>query len=243
MRFAPQALTLGVLSVLALMLSGETAVLAQSDPGEIHGLKLGLSATAMTLEGWGQLACGSNGGPPRHEINAWSEFGECPAEPNGLHEVTARFDDEEEYVAKALGQPLYPAERSGTRVAGHPVILSALFDDAGTLRAIRMVSDPSATPAERRMAHLLGVAVINRYGPEGWDCTDIPPREGESAVGGVFIKQRCQRATPERIMTVETRFLREPGQHDVDPRTRDYTRGEFESWTRFELYDPAYRAP
>jgi len=43
-------------------------------------------------------------------------------------------------------------------------------------------------------------------------------------------------------MTVETHFLRAPGQRDIDPQTREYTRGEFESWTRFELYDPSYRA-
>ena len=241
MKLSSKAQTLGAVAALALMLSGGTAVQAQSDPAEIHGLKLGLSAATMTLEGWGQLACGSDGGPPRHEIDTWSEFGECRTEPNGLHEVAARFDDEEEYVAKALGQPLYPAERSGTRVAGHPVTLSALFDDNGTLRGIRMISDPSATPAERRMAHLLGVAVFNRYGPEGWNCTDLPRREGESDVGGVFIKQRCQKTTPERTITVETHFLREPGQRDIDPQTHESTRGEFESWTRFELYDPSYR--
>jgi hypothetical protein len=194
----------------------------------------------MTLDSWGELACGSNGGPPRRELDAWSDFKTCPPEPNGLHEVAARFDDEDEYVAKALGEP---AEHSGTRVAGHPVVLSALFDDGGILRGIRMVSDPRATPAERRMAHLLGVAVINRYGADGWTCTDLPPAEGESAVGGVFIKQRCAKTTPERALIVETHFLRKPGQHDVDPATHDYTHGEFESWSRFELLDPDYRKP
>jgi len=42
---------------------------------------------------------------------------------------------------------------------------------------------------------------------------------------------------------VETHFLRKPGQHDIDPETREYTQGEFESWTRFELFDPTYRKP
>ena len=211
-----------------------------SDPGEVHGLALGLNAQTMTLDGWGELACGSNGGPARQVLDAWSDFKKCPPEPNGLHEVAARFDDEDEYVAKALGEE---AEHSGTRVAGHPVVLSALFDDGGILRGIRMVSDPRATPAERRMAHLLGVAVINRYGADGWTCTDLPPAEGESAVGGVFIKQRCAKTIPGRALTVETHFLRKPGQHDIDPETHDYTHGAFESWTRFELFDPDYRKP
>jgi len=214
-----------------------------SDPGEIHGLKLGLEANAMSLDGWGELACGSNGGPPRQKLGAWAEYGKCPAEPNGLHEVAARFDDEAEYVGKAIDDPLYAAQRTGTRVAGHPVILSALFDDGGVLRSIRMVSDPRAAPPERRMAHLLRIAIINHYGPAGWTCTDLPAAVGETPVGGVFIKQRCEKATPEKAMTLETHFLRLPGQHDVDPDTHEYTQGQYESAVRFELRDPGFRKP
>ena len=213
------------------------------DPGEIHGLKLGLKAQAMTLDGWGELACGSNGGPPRQKLGSWSDFGKCRPEPSGLHEVAARFDDEAEFVGKAIDDPPYAAQHVGTRVAGHPVILSALFDDGGTLRGIRIISDPRASPIERRMAHLLRVAVINHYGPNDWTCTDMAPAEGETPVGGIFIKQRCEKTTPERAMTVETHFLRMPGQHDIDPETHEYTQGQYESWTRFELFDPDDRKP
>jgi hypothetical protein len=231
----------GVAMVLATAATVGGFAQTPSNEGEIHGLRLGLRAATMTLAGWGQLACGSNGGPPRQDLDTWAGFKKCPPEASGLHEVAARFDDEAEYVAKALGVPADAAGRIGTRVAGHPVVLSALFDDDGILRGIRMVSDPRAAPVERRMAHLLGVAVINRYGAEGWTCADLPPAEGESAVGGVFIKRRCEKALPGRALTVETHFLRKPGQHDIDPETGEYTHGEFESWTRFELFDPSYR--
>jgi hypothetical protein len=228
--------------MLAIVASGAAAQTAH-DFGEIHGLKLGLDAQSMTLDGWGELACGSNGGPPRQKLGAWSEFRKCAPEPSGLREVAARFDDEAEYIGKAIGDPLYAAQRTGTRVAGHPVILSALFDDGGVLREIRMVSDPRGTPVERRMAHLLRLAVMNHYGPDGWRCTDMPAADGETPVGGVFVKQRCEKTTPERAMTVEAHFLRQAGQHDIDPETHEYTQGQFESWTRFELSDPAYRKP
>jgi hypothetical protein len=222
-----------------------TVAVAQTagDPGEVHGLKFGLNAQSMTLDGWGELACGSNGGPPRQKLGVWHEFGKCPGEANGLHEVVARFDDEAEYVGKAIGDPLYAAQNTGTRVAGHPVILSALFDDGSILRGIRMVSDPRAAPPERRMAHLLRIAIVNHYGPSGWDCSDLPAAEGETPVGGVFIKQRCEKITPERAMTLETHFLRKPGQHDIDPDTHEYTQGQYESSVRFELLDPGYRKP
>jgi hypothetical protein len=242
---ADEAVRFFICAVAALAIAGASSARAQtlSDPGEIHGLRLGLQARAMTLDGWGELACGSNGGPPRQEVDAWSDFKTCPPEKNGLREVAARFDDEDEYVAKALGEPAYAAQRIGTRVAGHPVVLSALFDDGGILRGVRMVSDPRASPVERRMAHLLGVAVINRYGTDGWTCTDLPPAQGESAVGGVFIKQRCDKMVPGRALSVDTHFLRKPGQHDVDPDTHEYTQGAYESWVRFELFDPNYRKP
>jgi hypothetical protein len=208
------------------------------DPGEIHGLRLGLQAQAMTLDGWSELACGSNGGPPRQSLDAWSDFAKCAPEASGLHEIAARFDDEAEYVAKAMGNP--DAAEAGTRVAGHPVILSALFDDGGTLRGIRMISDPRATELERRMAHLLGVAVMMHYGRDGWTCTDLPPAAGETPVGGIFIKSRCEKAIDGKALSVETHFLRKPGEHDIDPETHDYTKGQFESLTRFEM-DADYR--
>ena len=74
------------------------------------------------------------------------------------------------------------------------------------------------------MAHLLRLAIFDRYDPEGWACTDFPPAVGETPVGGIFVKQRCEKATPERHLLVETRLLRKPGQSDVDPMTGEYSR-------------------
>ncbi len=228
-------------ALMAMLASAPAQAQGRSDPGEIRGLKLGLKAQSMSLDGFGDLACGSNGGPPRQKLDDWSDFAKCRPEPNGLYEVAARFDDEDEYVGKAIDEPRYAQGRTGTRVAGHPVILSALFDRDGVLRGLRFISDPRAAPHERRMAHLLRLAVINRYEPDGWTCTDFPPAAGESPVGGVFIKQRCEKATSERHLSVETRFLRKPGQSDNDPVTGEYRPGAFESSTRFEIFDPKYR--
>ena len=188
----------------------------------------------MSLTGFGELACGSNGGPPRQKLEEWSDFAKCRPEDNNLYEVYARFDDEDEYIGKAIEEPRYARGKTGTRVAGHPVILSALFDRDGVLRGLRFITDPRAAPHERRMAHMLRLAVINRYEPDGWSCTDFPPT-------GVFIKQRCEKATPERHLMVETRFLRKPGQSDNDPVTGEYRPGAFESSTRFEIFDPRFR--
>jgi hypothetical protein len=214
---------------------------ARPDPGEIRGLKLGLNAQSMTLDGFGELACGSNGGPPRQGLDHWSKFGKCRPEQSGLFEVYARFDDEDEYIGKAIEEPRYARGRTGTQVAGHPVILSALFDPDGVLRVLRFVTDPRAASHERRMAHMFRLAVINRYGPDGWTCTDFPPAAGETPVGGVFLKRRCEKLTPDRALMVEAHLLRKPGQNDIDPITGEPRPGAFESWTRFEIFDPSYK--
>ena len=231
-------------AVLAMLSLAPANAQPQRDPGEIHGLKLGLKAAEMSTDTFGDLACGSNGGPPRQAIDEWADFGKCRPEPSGLYEVYARFDDQQEYVGRAIDDPLYAQGRIGTRVAGHPVILSVLFDRDGILRGIRMVSDPRASITERRMAHMLRIAVINRYEPDGWTCTDLPPAAGETPVGGgVFIKQRCEKHAAERDLMVEAHFLRKPGQSELDPATGEPTSGQFESWTRFEIIDPNYKRP
>jgi len=219
------------------------SVAAQSqshdDQGEIRRLRLGLNAQSMSTEGYGEFACGSNGGPPRQRLDDWGGFRQCRPEESGLREVYVRFDDTDEYIGRAISDPLYAAQRTGTRVAGHPVILSVLFDDDGMLRGIRFVSDPRGDPGARRMAHLLRLAVINHYDPAGWTCTDLPAAAGETPVGGVFLKQRCEKTSATRHLMVEAHFLRKPGQSDIDANG-EYTQGQFESWTRFELFDPVY---
>jgi hypothetical protein len=233
-----------LVALAALCVTAVTNAQPRRDPGEIHGLKLGLKADEMSTDTFGDLACGSNGGPPRQPIDDWNGFRKCRPEPSGLYEVNARFDDEQEYIGRAIDDPLYAQGRVGTRVAGHPVILSVLFDKDGVLRGIRMVSDPRASVTDRRMAHMLRLAVINRYDPDGWICTNLPPAPGETPVGGgVFIKQRCDKRTAERNLFLEAHFLRKPGQSEVDPATGEPTTGQFESWTRFELMDPNYKMP
>jgi hypothetical protein len=238
----PYGIVLAALA--ALCISGPAYAQPQRDPGEIHGLKLGLKADEMSTDTFGDLACGSNGGPPRQAINDWSDFRKCRPEPSGLHEVNVRFDDQQDYIGRAIDDPMYAQGRIGTRVAGHPVILSVLFDRDGVLRGIRMISDPRGSIMERRMAHMLRLAIINRYEPDSWNCIDFPPAAGETPVGGgVFIKQRCEKRTAERDLDVEAHFLRKPGQSDVNPTTGETTTGQFESWTRFELMDPNYKKP
>jgi hypothetical protein len=231
--------------VTALALAAAVALatsVAQAQPaeqGELRGLKLGQRATVMATEKFGEFACGSNGSGPREPLTGWADFAKCRPEASGLREVYVRYDDRAEYQARAANDLLLAERLAGTKVAGHPVILSMLFDDGGVARGIRIVTDPRASPSERRLAHLLRLRIVERYGSEDWTCVDLPREPGESAVGNIFLKRNCEKVQPGRKIIMQERLLRKPGQSDFDPVTQEHTPGLFESSTRVEILDPA----
>ena len=202
---------------------------------EVWDLKLGTPATALP-SGFGEYACGTNGGPPSQPLSGWGDFGRCRPEPSGLHEVYFRYDDELEYWAKANDLPTEIERYSGTKVYDFPVVLSALFDEAGTLAGLRIVSDPRDSTRSRDEAYTLRNFLTARFGRDGWNCTDLPPAEGEEPVGRTFIKQNCQKNLDGPALAVmQTRYFRKKGQYQFDPHSSKETKGEFESTVHFEL--------
>jgi len=67
------------------------------------------------------------------------------------------------------------------------------------------------------MAHMLRLAVINRYQPKRMTCTDFGGRGRNAGRRRSSSSSAARKATPERRLMVETRFLRKPGQSDIDP--------------------------
>jgi hypothetical protein len=202
---------------------------------EVWDLKLGTPAAALP-SGFGEYACGTNGGPPSQPLDGWGDFRRCRPEPSGLREVYFRYDDELEYWAKANDLPAEIERYSGTKVYDFPVVLSALFDDGGTLSGLRIVSDPRDTTRSRDEAYTLRNFLTARFGRDGWTCTDLPPADGEESVEGAFIKQDCRKSLDGPALAVlQTRYFRKKGQYRFDPHSSKETKGEFESTVRFEL--------
>ena len=202
---------------------------------EIWDLKLGAALDAVP-DDFTDYACGTNGGPPSALLSGWRDFRRCRAEPNGLREVYFRYDDELEYWAKANDFLTEIKKFSGTKVYDFPVVLSARFDERGTLAGIRIVSDPRDTSRDRDEAYLLRNFLTARYGRDGWDCVDLAPEEGETPVFRTFIKQRCRKTVDgTAIAEVQTHYFRKKGQAEVDIRSGRQTEGQFESLVRFEL--------
>ena len=205
---------------------------------DIWSLKLGTPASALPQDAFVDYACGGNGGPPQQALTDWSDYDKCLPEPNGLHEVYFRYDDELEYWAKAHRARTLVAQYAGTKVLDFPVILSGLFDACGALAGLRIVTDPQANPQDRKQAYTLSNFFKARYGGDGWECADTPPAPGENPVGTLYINQRCTKLVRGDMRAVlETRFLRRSGQAEFSGSGK-LTVGQFESSTRLELLRP-----
>jgi len=216
----------------------------------VWDLRLGQPIAAQPPpEQFRAYACGSNGGPPRQRLAGWADFMRCKAGADGLHEVYFEYDDEYEYIARARDLPREIARWAGTTEAGFPVVVSALFDGGGMLAGIRLVTDPrpdfrnDVTEADlrrRTAAHVFGQFMAARFGVEpARDCKAEPPAEGESAVGEVFVKQRCELvdAPKARRVVIAVNFFRKRGQSGVNPQLpTQLTQGQFESSARLEIW-------
>ncbi len=217
----------------------------------VWDLKIGRPVSAQpSADEFRGFACGANGGPPRQQLSGWSDFGRCPPDADGLREVYFEYDDEYEYIARARDRPREVSRWAGTTEAGFPVIVSALFDDGGVLKSIRIVTDSrpehrndliDADLRKRADAYLFGGVMAARFGIDAArDCTALPAAEGESAVGTLFVKESCQLldAAHGFKVTVRANYFRKAGQSGVNPQLpTQLTQGQFESSARLEIRD------
>ncbi|HHY49731.1 MAG TPA: hypothetical protein GYA10_08300 [Alphaproteobacteria bacterium] len=190
----------------------------------------------------GEIACGTNGGPPSVPLARFEDFAQCPAEASGLHEVYFTYDDEADYIARAM-ESEFRVVQGGTSVYAHPVIVSVLVGDAGVIEGFRIVTDDRVSLADRRQAATLGRNLKARFSDWSLACTDIEPRPGEKPVGNLFLHEVCTGTSPdgEQVVRFESRFMRKPGQEGLDPETQQPNRGYFESTTRLELLSSRYQ--
>jgi hypothetical protein len=231
----------GALRLAALLLAMTAGTAAMAAPAErprrleVWDLPLGASIEGLPDE-FVDYACGTNGGPPSTPLAGWRDARRCRPEASGLREVYFRYDDELEYRGKANSLGAQAEPYSGTKAYGFPVIVSALIDENDILRGIRLASDARGEAHNRDEAYLLRNFLTARFGRDGWACDSLPPEEGETAVAGIFVNERCRKALDENTtLTLATRHLRKAGQSQFDARTGRETAGQFESTVRFEL--------
>ena len=124
----------------------------------------------------------------------------------GRHEVGFRYDLNVNPMA-SLNEGY-----NGTRVGGHPVVISLLL---GTMRgSMPFASTPTrmhGSTCARRPSYWLN-QVKERYGKDGWVCKQGTPGADEQPVGGLFIKEHCEKATASRHFILDRELYRNPNQ-------------------------------
>lgn len=184
-----------ILSVAAVCLVIRLAF-AQAEPNyDLRDITVGMPVGKIPDSGYVNLMCSAD---TARKLPAWSAWRECPADANAFHAIRFDFDPE--------------TSREGTLVAGHPVVLTALIDESGTIAGLVIDTDPKARLYARKKAFLLGAQVKARYGSEGWTCTRRQPEGNERPVGGIFLKENCRKVVEGRILVVERHLFRRPDQ-------------------------------
>ena len=229
-------------AVLASLLAAPHAAEAQRRGlPEIWDIPLGTHVRDLPVAEFVDPACGSNGGPPGLFLDGFEDFPRCPPDPaTGLYEVWFVYDDELEYIARATREPALIERFLATQVLGHPVVLSFLVAEDGTIRGYRIITDSRAETDKRYNAYLLSVHLRGRFrGDGGWECVPLPPSEGQTPIGNQFIKERCSRQTAGLEYRVDSNYFYKRGQAMRNPIDNQPMVGEFESSTRFQVVEVA----
>jgi hypothetical protein len=205
----------------------------------IWDIRIGEAASQIP-DGFVNYACGTDGGPPSVLLANFTEFRKCRPDANGLHEVYFEYDDELEYRARALDLKAEIRMYAGTTAYEFPVVASVLFDDAGRVRGERLVTDPrQQLSRDRNEFWTLADFIRHRFGDDGWGCKDLPRDKGESPAGSYFIKNHCEKTLNGLHLVLEQRYFQKKGQQSIDPYTGKPRMQDYESATRFEMYDAA----
>ncbi|MBV8399008.1 MAG: hypothetical protein JOZ17_09745 [Acetobacteraceae bacterium] len=192
----------------ALFLGSQNVQKARADESnDLREFRVGMKVEELPRAGYLDFSCAA---APSKKLTGWQDYRECPADSAGLREVSFRYDESANTLAKINDQ------YEGTRVGGHPVLVSLLIDDQGTVAGLKIVTDPKARLYMHKKAFLLGQQAKAHYGEDGWTCTEAQPSADEEPVGGVFIKEHCEKTTPTRRILVERDLFRHPGQELKD---------------------------
>ncbi len=216
---------------------------AETEPDfAIWDVQLGLPVEQVPNSAAAVISCGTKGGPASIELASFADWAQCPAEPTGLHEVQFSYDDEKDYIARAL-ESEYRALAGGTSMYAHPVVVAILVDDAGLAQGVRIITDDRVSNHDRRVAVVLSRNMKVRFGSWGLICEDIPLKDGEMKVGNEFIHEICRGTAADgsgQQVLIEASYLRKKGQDAISKDTQMVNKSYYESKTWVEVANPPY---
>ena len=177
------------------------------ETNDLREFRVGMAVDEMPRAGYLGFACASGSG---RKLDGWQDYRQCPPEASGWHAVRFRYDEAANPLAKV--NDLY----EGTKVGGHPVLLTALLGDDSRLKGLVIETDPAARLYLRKKAFLFGAQVKARYGDANWTCASQEPSADQEPVGGVFVNEHCEKTTPSRRLTLDRVLFRRAGQELKD---------------------------
>ena len=175
---------------------------AAEDGKDIRDLGIGMKVAGLPQTGYVELSCA---GAPEKKLDNWEGYAQCPANGAGTREVRFQFDDSDDPRAK------FNDRSRGTKIGGHPVLISLLISKAQTVSGILIDTDPNVRLFMKKKAFLMGEQIRQRYGDDGWTCANLPKGADEEPVGGEFVKERCEKTTADRRYVYERRLLQHAG--------------------------------
>ena len=180
-----------------LLLASQQALAGDFSGNDLRDIRIGLAVTELPATGYANFSCAADADV---KLSGWSHWRDCPAGADGLRALRFGYD---------------PAtSRDGTLVAGHPAVLTALIDDAGTLAGLKIETDPKTRLYLRKKAFLFSAQVKAHYGSDGWVCRQAQLENGEQPVGGVYVKERCTKTIHGRALDIESNLFRRAGQDE-----------------------------
>ena len=215
MRFAYNAVVLATIALVALA----PTQAARADENDLREFRLGMKLSELPRSGYLGFACADN---PEHKLNSWQEYDQCPPQASGLRAVRFRYDENASPLAK------FNDTYEGTKVGGHPVRLTLLIGDPGQVRGLVIETDPTARLFMHKKAFLFGEQVKARYGEAGWVCVNQDLAPDEQPIGGLSVKEHCEKATATRHFVLDRALFRRSGQDLKD----------FVSRSRLEIREP-----
>ena len=178
---------------------------AAAQQNDLREFRVGMPVSALPASGYGAFACVAE---PSRKLPDWGGFKSCPASPDGTHAVSFRYEN------AGTGEE----DAGKTRVAGQPVQLALLIDDQAQVVGLRIDTDPHTSLYMHKKAYLFGMQARAKFGASDWTCSEGTPTPAEQPVGGVFVKEHCEKQTPTRHFVLDRQLF-----HDPTKDLRDFT--------------------
>jgi hypothetical protein len=161
------------------------------EASDLREFRIGMSAAELPQSGYTDFICG---GDPTRRLADWTSWRTCPADTTGLRAIGFKYDES--------------MRREGTKVAGHPVVLTLVIGGDARVTGLVIETDPKARLFQRKKAFLLGLQAKARYGDEGWSCSQEQPAGDEAPIGETFVKEECTKRISGRSVTVRRELYR-----------------------------------